>query len=888
MPHQEKYGALTALPENLMTVDVDLDDDDGRLKRQTVDGVSIEPQSDGSVIVNFDPSQDVVLNPILAGHKSNLAEYIESNVLDLIGERMVEDYEIDLASRGGWDKRMAKGIKLMGVVEDETPGPFQGASRVLHPMMGEAVVQFGARAIAEMWPAGGPVKQKVIGKKSEEKVAQADRAAGYMNYQYTEEMPEAFWELDKLLFRLPLDGSAFKKCYPDPRLGRLTSRFVSSADFVVNESATDLDTAIRYTHKMDVYRNDLLKDIQSGFYRKVTLEEPLEEDETDTDDMIDDAEGKVRVEGAQDSRNATHTVLEMHVDWDLSGFNDRDPETKQPTGIALPYIMAIEKDTRKILSIKRNWKENDPLKKKRVYFKHYKYLPGLGFYGFGLLHMIGGLAKAATGALRALLDSAQFANMQGGFKSKDAKTSSGQKVIPPGTWEDTDMTSEELSKAFFPIPYQEPSLVLFNLLGFLVDAGQRFANTTEAMVGDADNTGPVGTTVALIEQGSKVFSSIHKRLHKAQGEEFRLMAELNYEVIPEGVQYPYEVEGQELFVLRADFDGRVDVIPVSDPNIFSQTQRIAQAQALLQTAELKPDLYDERMVHKRVLTALQIPDIDEVMPDKTKVIRMGAIEENMALMYGKPVRSHVTQEHQAHIMVHEQWFATLPPVGQKMLEGAFIAHQSEHYAWAHYFQMQEAIGVRLPPPPDFNEDNPDDMRQMEIPPEIESQIDLASAQAAQVLKQQQPPSEEEIEADLEQKRIDSDNQIRNKDIDSRDKRERDTSVAKINLERENKVREDKTKRAEMATGVTMDREQRAHEKVLEKTRQQGLRDQAAIKARVEQAIANADRKADMKKAADDRAAQTKKDNADRAAKSKTDAAANKAKAAEKPAEKAKK
>lgn len=839
----DSFGALSALPDDLLTVDIELDDDEDSLQRQTVDGVSIEPQSDGTVVVNFNPSEEVTLDPRNSNFKDNLTDYIDGNVLDTIGRHLVEDFEADQESRSDWDKRMAKGIKLMGVVEDETPGPFQGASRVLHPMLGEAVVQFGARAIAEVWPAGGPVKQKIIGKKSEIKLAQAERAAGYMNYQYTEQMPEAFWEMDQLLFRLSLDGSAFKKCQPDPRLGRLTARFVAADDFIIHNSATELSTCPRYTHKMKVNRNDLLKDIQSGFYRRVQLEMPIDEDPTETDNMIDKSEGAVRVEGYETERNAEHTILEMHVDWDLAGFNDRDEETNLPTGIALPYIITIEKDTEKVLSIRHNWKEGDPLKLKRVYFKHYKYLPGLGFYGYGLLHMIGGLAKAATGALRALLDSAQFANMQGGFKSKDAKTTGGQKVIPPGTWEDTDMTADELNKAFFPIPYKEPSVVLYQLLGFLVDAGQRFATTTESMVGDASNTGPVGTTVALIEQGSKVFSSIHKRVHKAQGEEFRLMAELNYEIIPPGERYPYEVDGDELFVLRDDFDGRVDIVPVSDPNIFSQTQRIAMGQALLQTAELKPDLYDERAVHRRVLTALQIPDIDEVLPDKTKVIRMGAMEENMAMLYGKPVRSHPTQEHQAHIIVHEQWFASLPPMGQKMLQGVFIAHQSEHYAWAHYFQMQEAIGIRLPPPPDFNEDNPDDMRQLDIPPEIEAQIDLASAQAAQTMQQETPPTEEEQKAAIEERRIEVDAEIRNKDIDVRDKRERDTATAKIELERSLADDEDKMERIKMAADKAMKIDQMEHEKLLEKIRQRGQRDITAIKARHDTANKKADRDA---------------------------------------------
>lgn len=850
----EIYGALEPLPADLLSMEVTLDDDESGLQRQTIDGVRIEPQNDGSVVVNFNPTEDAPLNPIDADHADNLALYIDDTTLDNIGRELVEVFEADKESRTGWDDRMAKGIKLMGVVEDTTPGPFAGASRVLHPVLGEAVVQFGARAIAEMWPAGGPVKPKILGDVTEAKQAQADRVVGYMNYQYTEQMPEAFWELDNLLFRLPCDGSAFKKCFQDPRLGRLTSQFVAADKFIINDSASNLDTCPRYTHMLEVSRNDLLKDIQSGFYRRVMLQHPVMEERSNTDEMIDKSEGRDPVDGLEDEKNAPHTVLEMHVDWDLAGFNNRDPETKLPTGIALPYLISVEKDTQKVLSIRRNWKEGDLERKKRVYFKHYKYLPGLGFYGYGLLHMIGGLAKAATGALRALLDSAQFANMQGGFKSKDAKTAGGTKIISPGEWVDTDMTSEELSKAFFPIPYDEPSVVLFQLLGFLVDAAQRFANTTEAMVGDADNTGPVGTTVALIEQGSKVFSSIHKRLHRAQGEEFRLMAELNFEILPPDARYPYEVEGESRFVMKSDFDGKIDVAPVSDPNIFSQTQRIAQAQGLLEVSERKPDLYDARKVHRRVLESMMIPDIDDVMPDKSKVLRMSALEENMALLYGKPVRSHPTQEHQAHIMVHEQWFSSLPPVGQKMLEGVFIAHQSEHYAWAYYFQMQEAMGVQLPPPPDYNADDPDEMRQTDIPTEIEAQIDLAAAQAAQMIQEQQtPPTPEEIKASIEEKRIDTDAELRTKDIETRDKRERQTAVAKIELDREQSKKADELARVKMAAEAAMNRERMEHETKLEKIRQQGQRDVTAIKVQAESRIKNADREAETKNKAADRA-----------------------------------
>lgn len=847
----ETLGALTAFPDDLNVVSIDLSEDDKEVVDH--DGVQIEKQHDGSVVVNFDPQSTPALNPTTAGHDDNLALYVDDTKLDAIGQQLVEDYESDLQSREAWDKRRAKGIKLMGVVDDDTAGPFEGASRVIHPILGEAIVQFGARAIAELWPAGGPVKQKIFGKKTEAKLAQARRATSYMNWQYTEEMPEAFDALDDLLLWLPIDGSAFKKNYISQRLGRTTTELVKAKDFIIHYNSKTLATTPRYTHRLDVHRNDLLKDIQSGFYRKIPLNIPSEKDDTETDGVVDDAEGLERIILSDSLRNAEYEVLEMHVDWDLAGFNDRGEDGNE-TGIALPYIITIEKESQKILSIKRNWKEDDPNKIKHLYFTHYKYLPGLGFYGFGLLHMIGGLAKAATGALRALLDAAQFANMQGGFKSKDAKITGGTKIVSPGQWLDTDLTGEELKKAFFSVPYEEPSLVLFQLLGFLVDAGQRFAGTTEALVGDAKNTGPVGTTVALIEQGSKVFSSIHKRIHRAQGQEFRFHATLNFELLKSGTQYPFEVEGEDQHVLREDFDGRIDIAPVSDPNIFSQTQRIAMAQGVLDASELAPDLYDKRAVHVRMLTALGTPDIEELLPDKTKVILMSSIEENMAMLHNKPIKAEAQQEHKAHMKVHETWFSSLPPAGQKMLEPVFVAHLAEHIAWDYYFSMQQKIGRQLPPPPNFAESNADDMRGGEIPQNILSQIDLAAANAAQIMSNEKPPSEEELKARTDDKRIDADKEVRTLEIEMRDQRERQTNVAKIENDRENSERKDQTERVKVAKDVQMTREDREHETELARVAAQGDRDAAAIQAR-----------ADVKIAADDRAAEKDIADADREA-----------------------
>ena len=590
----------------------------------------------------------------------NLALEMEERDLLRLASDLITAIEEDAESRKPWEQRLSRGILKTGVTDDNTPGPFSGASRVVHPLIAEAGVQFQARAIAEAWPAEGPAKARPLGDPTEEILKQVDRVQQHLNYQYTVEMREAFDEHDMMLNYLPLSGSTFKKIYPDPHLGRLTSEFVHAEDLIIPYSATSMATAPRITHVLRKYKNDVAKDMASGFYRTLDLQDPTDEMPGPITEEIDRAEGREPSVNAEDNQ---YKIYECHCDQDLPGFPDMDTEGNA-TGIQIPYVVSIEEASQRVLSIRRNWRQQDPRKRKREWFIHYKYLPGYGFYGFGLLHMIGGISRAATGALRALLDSAQFANLQGGYKSRDAKVPQGDTTLRPGEWKDTDMTTEDLSKSFFKIPYGEPSHVLFQLLGFLVEAGERFASTTEAMVGDADNRGPVGTTVALIEQGSKVFSAIHKRLHRAFALELELVAELNYETLPIGEQYPYRVDGGEKYIMRDDYDERVDVQPVSDPNIFSATQRIAQAQAVLEMASQPGSTIDRRQADIGMLRSLRVPDIDNLAPDPTKIIRMSAVEENMALLHGKPIKAFMDQDHAAHMAVHEAWFQGLAGPGQ--------------------------------------------------------------------------------------------------------------------------------------------------------------------------------------------------------------------------------
>lgn len=567
-------------------------------------------------------------------HYDNLAKFLDRKTLRKIASDVINWVDWDEESREDWEIRESKGIKLLGV-SDKTEGGanFDGASRVVHPLLVEAITQFHSRAIVEMWPPEGPVKTKVMGEITPERTEQADRVQDYMNYLYTTSMPGAFEEEDQMLYRLPLSGSCFKKIYYDPLEDSLCSRLVEPSDFIVPYSACDLRTAPRFTHRNREQHNDVLKKIAQNYYHGETLDMPLNEeyDYPRVREEIDHTEGKNRTQIDDDQR---HTVLEMYVDLDLEGFEDKDKGKE--TGIALPYIVTVNRDDQSVLRIQRNWRPKDELKKKRIYFTHYKFTPGYGFYGYGLLHLIGGLTNSATGALRSLLDAAQFANMQGGYKTRDARIKGGDTPIAPGEWREVDSSAEELKKAFFNIPYKEPSMALFNLLGYLDERGQRFVGTTENMVGEASNTAPVGTTLALIEQGSKTFTAIHKRLHEAHSKEFKILAELCSQYIPED-GYPYLSPGKESQIMSTDFDERVDVIPVSDPNIISSTQRITQAQGVYTLAKENPDKMDRDAAIKNMLKNLRVADVEEYMmgeepdPMQEKMIQLEVAEKQSKL-----------------------------------------------------------------------------------------------------------------------------------------------------------------------------------------------------------------------------------------------------------------
>ena len=680
----------------------------------------------GNDVLIGDPDSDLPPEKDSA-FDDNLAEDMDRKTLDRIGSQLMGYYNNDREARSEWENRYKSGLKTLdvegGLEEGEEERASRGLSTVIHPMIAEAATQFNARAIAELYPSGGPVKTVIIGEPNEELEDQARRVREFLNYQITQEMPEYFPDLDQMLFQLPLIGHTFKKIWWDANLQRQRSMFVRAEDFVVSPESNDLRTSVRYTHVIRMPKNEYNKYVQNGYYIAVKSDPDNAEY---GDDTVGQIEGVDKYgEGTQDK---IMTLLEMHV---YQSFEDEQEEDE----VALPYVVTIDADAEKIVSVRRNWHEDDEVKERRNWFVSYKFLPGIGFYGFGLFHLIGGLGKAATGSLRALLDSASFANMQGGFKLK-GRVSGGDLEVNPGEFVDLDATVDDINKSIMPLPFKEPSGTLFQLLGFIVEAGQRFAATADLNVGDVNPNAPVGSTVALIEQGSKSFSAIHKRLHHSQGEEFKLLAQLDAEYMPE--QLEFSVAGTNAFIYARDFDERVDVIPVSDPNIFSTAQRIAQAQAILEMANSAPELHDRYNAYKRMYEAIRIPNIEEVLKEPDEAVRLDPIDENMSVMYGKAIRAFPEQDHQSHISVHMQFMQDPSlagnPVAQQSMGPILTAHIAEHIALLYRQRMQESIAMPLPNLPNLRDPQ---FKFDDIDPEIDMMISQRAAQVVQQAPQMQ-------------------------------------------------------------------------------------------------------------------------------------------------------
>jgi hypothetical protein len=636
-------------------------------------GAEITQGADGSAIIQAlmgGQPDGIEVETEQYDHMANLAEVIDEAVLGEISSELRGLYEEDTESREEWEEGYTKGLDLLGIKYQERTQPFEGASGVTHPLIAESVTQFQAQAYKELLPAGGPVKTQVLGAKTMEKEAQASRVKNFMNYQVTEVMEEFDPDTDQMLFYLPLSGSTFKKVYFDPTKARAVSAFVPAEDLVVPYSATDLATAPRVTHVLRMDGNQVRKMQFAGIYRDVEV--------SGDDDMDDPVRDKVdELEGI--SRGYTddvHTILEMHVDLDLEGFEDVGPDG-QPTGIKLPYIVTIDHGSGEVLSVTRNYDQGDALKRKRQYFVHYKFLPGLGFYGFGLIHMIGGLGRAATSILRQLIDAGTLANLPSGFKARGIRIRNDDEPLSPGEFRDIDAPGGDIRNSIIPLPFKEPSGTLAQLLASLIEGGRRFVSIADQQIGESQNGDmPVGTTVALLERGMKVMSAIHKRLHYAQKTEFRLLARIFAENLPP--VYPYEVAGAPSEIKSQDFDGRVDVIPVSDPNIFSMAQRVTLAQTQLQLAQSNPGIHNLYEAYKRMYQALEVQNIDEILPSKKEPQPTSPSIENAKGMQGELLTAFQEQDHDAHIMAHVT-FMKLPLVSTSPnIYAIFMGHLQDH------------------------------------------------------------------------------------------------------------------------------------------------------------------------------------------------------------------
>ena len=633
-------------------------------------GAEVIPDGEGGAIVQaIAEATGMDINDMIE-HDSNLAEYLDEEVLTEISMDLRASFEDDLQSRDAWEETYTKGLDLLGVGSTDRSVPFEGASGVTHPLIAESVTQFQAQAYKELLPSGGPVKTKVIGVANPETEGQATRVKNFMNYLIMEKMEEFDPDMDQMLFYLPLSGSTFKKVYYDEAKGRPVSKFVAAQDVVVPYTATDLVTAPRISHVLKMTDNEVRKLQVSGIYRDIELGDPGDTEEDTVEQKVDELQGISRT-----YKDELRNILEIHSVMEIEGFEDKD-EQGELTGIKLPYIVTIDRSKGDVLSIRKNYAENDPLKETIQYFVHYKFMPGLGFYGFGLTHMIGGLGRAATSILRQLIDAGTLANLPAGFKARGVRVRNSDDPLQPGEWRDIDVPGGDIRSAITPLPYKEPSATLAQLLAALIEGGRRFISVADEQVNNMSGETPVGTTVAMLERGMKVMSAIHKRLHYGQKNEFRILARIVAENLPPF--YPYQVAGASPEIKQQDFDGRVDIIPVSDPNIFSMAQRVALAQSQLQLAQSNPEMHNMYASYQRMYQALEVQNIDEILPPIPEPQPMDPAIENARALSGQLLQAFPDQNHDAHIMAHMIFMKTPLVQTSPQIMGTFYAHLQEH------------------------------------------------------------------------------------------------------------------------------------------------------------------------------------------------------------------
>lgn len=672
---------------------------------QSPDEEGFVMMEDGSAVL-----EDDMVAPVDTGFESNLAESIDESELNKIASDLVAGIEADKSSRADWEKTYKDGLKYLGMkFDDERSEPFEGASGVIHPLLGEAVTSFQAQAYKELLPSGGPVKTQVVGNYDSNVELQAQRVKEFMNYQIVHKMEEYDQELDQLLFYLPLAGSAFKKIYYDDNLGRAVSKFVAPEDLIVPYYTTDLESCGRITNIVKLSENEVKKLQNIGFYRNIEVD--LGEGQEPKNEELE------KLTGMQSSYDDSEVAVlyEVHTNLDIPGFEDMGQEG--PTGVKLPYIVTIDSNSNKVLSIRRNFKEDDPLKNKTEYFVHFKFLPGLGFYGFGLTHMIGGLSKASTSIMRQLIDAGTLANLPAGFKTRGIRIRDEDTPLQPGEFRDVDAPGGSLRESIQPLPFKEPSGTLLNLLGILVDSGKTFASIAEINTGQGNTQAPVGTTMALLERSTKVLSAIHKRLHNAQRKEFKILSSVFKEYLPN--EYPYMTTEGNQEVGAQDFNDRVDIIPVSNPDIFSTAQRIAMAQEMMQLVNSNPQIHGPDGVYesyRRMYAAIGVDNPDQLLvpPPSTDPQPIEAGMENNMLLMGQPAQAFPEQNHDAHISVHMSLLNTPPVQSNAAIQAMIHSHIMQH------LQMKA-----------------DNLGMEQMPPELRQQYDQLEAQLQQIPEQQQ-------------------------------------------------------------------------------------------------------------------------------------------------------
>jgi len=717
--------------------------------------IEIDPEGDG-VIVDFSEAVEMEATEEVAEWYGDLTETIEEEELLQIGNQVIDNFQADKESRAEWESMFERGFDLLGLKLEQGSEPFEGACTAVHPLLIESAVKFQSKASQELFPASGPVKANILGTATPEKEMQANRVQNFMNYQVTEQMPEYFEEFERMLFHLPLIGSAFKKIYYSSTLKRPVSEFIPIDQFYVSYYATDLRNADRYTHV--IYRSpvDIQKDINAGVYQDVDLPTPSQSGITSFAEKIDTILGF----NPDYDNDPQYVLLEQHCFLDI-----------EDEGEALPYIVTVEQDSRQVLSIRRNYEQNDPNRQKRSHFVHYRFVPGFGFYGLGLIHFLGNLTMSATAAMRSLIDAGQFANLPGGFKAKGVRMVGDNDPISPGEFKEVEATGIDLSKAIVPLPYKEPSSTLYQMLQFVALTGQKFADSTEQVISDAASYGPVGTTMALLEASSKFFSAIHKRVHKSQKDELRILASINYDYLPN--EYPYDVPFESRSIFRADFDGRVDIIPVSDPNIPSNAHRMMLANMALQMAQQSPPgMFNLEALNRTILHAANMPNLEQILPPKIEPQAMDPVSDIMAATKGIPIAAFAGQNHDAHIQTKMAYLQD-PMNGSNPIMGRLrpiLEANIQEHSVMKYQEQVAGMTQQL-----MQQAGPEAAQNPQVIEMITAQAAQQVLNANQAMGMAQSPEQqlvalEQAKVELEKQKIDKDTAISAADMELKNKK----------------------------------------------------------------------------------------------------------------------